>query len=325
MKLKNQYDLAKISTTIGTLARGQEWSTSAYTKGESYKVTEVQCAFFEDEERIFIACNKGEHDQVLTALNSCGVTTIASLLEVLEAAHGVFYLQDGDRNRLGIKHSYSKQDRTAYDLVHATDASYGSMAMTDPQIDKVKAASKVANTTLPPGITAADVWMFRKLSGKKVETARPSGSLRTVKGPDNVREQTINIIVNSEDAHAELAILKFLTRGLVEGVFTKSKIYLGGRKVACANCKTWIDNYKKVLKAGVTLHTPEDARSETQTNPGTCPSGFVPALTVTVTSKLRTTEPMFDKLFSGERIDGVTWPAIAAETVAVQPQEEAVE
>ncbi|MEN1835693.1 hypothetical protein AAIM60_22695 [Pseudomonas lijiangensis] len=315
MEIKTQYDLAKISMMIGTLARGQTWEGHTYTKGgDNTDISEVQCAFLEGDNRIFIAGNKNEHTQIQKALNSCGISNISNLIDTARRAHKLFTLPDEKRHELGIKHFYSAQDILAYNLVHTANSSFNTAPLTEDSEKKIKNIIEIGdNAQNPAEISSKDIWLYKKLSGKNIskKISKPSGTLRIVKTPSNIREQTVNIIENKEDSHAELALLKFFTQGFTEGLFNQSAIYLGGRKIACANCRVWIENYRKILASGFSLHTPEDTRPETQSNPGTCPSAFTPPLSVTSNLRIDTTSDLFatlsPKLFSGDVISTVTW------------------
>ncbi|MEO6676768.1 MAG: hypothetical protein ABIO21_05265 [Pseudomonas sp.] len=319
MEIRTQYDLAKISIIIGTLARGQVWAGHSYVSasGKATAVHEVQCAFLEGDERIFIAANKGQHDQIKSALNSCGVTNVSSLIDLLRRAHKLFILPTDQRHKLGIVHYYEEQDSTAYGVLHAFDPSFNVAPITDEAVVKIKNIIAIPDDARnPEGISSKDIWLYKKLSGKDISTkiAMPRGTLETAKKPTNINTQTVCIVENTEDSHAELALLKFFTQGIIEGTFTQSAIYLGGRKIACANCETWITKYQTLLDAGLTLHVPADGRTSTKTNPGTCPSEFVPALVPLVppppTLKIRIADPLFKILFNGEAIASAKWPAV---------------
>ncbi len=314
MELTNQYDLAKISIIMGSLASGQDWSTHAYIKSAAFDIQEIQCAFFQGEERIFIAANPGEHNTLLNMLNRCGVTNLSNLMQLLYKAHKIFSSPEA-ANRLGIKYVYSRQDTHGYNNVHLSNASFNPAQLTDEMSEKIK---KIISLETKPSkdVEVPHAWLYKKLAGKDISPLTmnaPPGGLHLVTSIATIDQQTVNVIENNEDdVHAELALLKFLTKGMIEGQFARSKIFLGGKKAACENCKKWLDNYKAILANGASLHIPEDSphndRPSTKSTDSTCPSAFVPALVAPLMPKVDTTDVRFGLLFSGQRVDAVTWP-----------------
>lgn len=321
MELSNQYDLAKISIILGSLASGQNWVTHAYEQSKAFDIQEVQCAFFQGEERLFIAANPREHTGVLNMLNRCGVTNLSSLMQLLYKAHKIFSAPSVTLHSLGMAYFYSAQDRDGYSAVHTVNASFNPAPLTAEQTTKIKKIVDI-ETKLPKDIEAPHAWLYKKLAGKSIDPKKlntTTGSLHLVTSLASIGTQTVNVIENNEEnVHAELALLKFFTKGMVEGHFSKSKIFLGGKKAACENCQKWIDHYKKILVNGASLHTPEDARPSTTATDSTCPSEFIPALVAPEGCKVDTANPRFNLLFSGSRVDAVTWPApVVAVPVAV--------
>lgn len=324
MELSNQYDLAKISIILGSLASGQDWLPHANTKSDMFDIQEVQCAFFQGEERIFIAANPNEHNYVLNMLNRCGVTNLSNLMQLLYKAHKVFSAPPLALNQMGIKYFYSAQDIEGYAQLNARNASFNPGPLTDEQSVKIKTLIDM-ESKLPKDIQASHAWLYKKLAGKSIPATKinaTTGSLHLVTSLASIGDQTVNVIQNSEpNVHAELALLKFFTKGILEGQFPKTKIFLGGKKAACANCEKWIENYKKILVNGASLHTTEDERPSTQATKSTCPSAFAQPLVVPPDSKINTADARFGLLFGGQRVDSLTWPA----PVIAAPQEVAVE
>ncbi|MGB8923163.1 MAG: hypothetical protein WCC61_16845 [Pseudomonas sp.] len=342
--------LCFIAAVLKSFIRSYGWGGSSAASD----LEEVQCMTFVGKEVIYIAGNKGEHTKILESLNAYGVATTTDLMSLISLSHRLTSLTHTQKSKAKIAaltHKYSLPEKAVVLQEAYTPAL---SALSDIQLAgivamlgdakkylDVKAANKPVtakkNAVSPPPVSknigdALDKFKASH-SGKKVlflcklfDVVPPEDYrvtppiLAAVSTPASTVSNgfTVHVIENSEDAHAELALLKFFTAGVLDGTFSDvSKVYVGGLKAACRHCKSWIENYKGLFKAGSGLSLEEagdGARTERQHNQGHCPN-----LVAKPSTKLAANSSLFAMLFGGTAIEGIAWGSVSATEPTTEP------
>lgn len=322
--------LCFIAAVLKSFIRSYDWGPSGTTPDPE----EIQCMTFADKEVIYISGNKGEHTKILELLNAYGVASTKNLMDLISLSHRLASLTHIEKSKAKISaftHKYSLPENTVVlDEVYKPTLSELSATqlkgITEMLVDAKKYLEiKRTKSKDQKNITKAlsefklnhaeiKVLFLCKVFGivppEDYQTTALLSATPTPTPTSTVNSGfTVHVIENNEEVHAELALLKFFTAGVLDGSFSDvSTVYVGGLKAACRHCKSWIDKYKDLFKTGcdLSLKLADDGnRTERQHNQGHCP-----ILTPKPSAKLATNSSLFTMLFGGAAIEGLDWSSV---------------
>ncbi|MEO2218700.1 hypothetical protein ABGV49_16690 [Chromobacterium vaccinii] len=328
--IDNAEKLCFIAAVLKSFIRSYDWGTPDHTSDPE----EIQCMTFAGKEVIYISGNKDEHKKILELLNAYGVATTKDLMDLISLSHGLASLNYKDKTNANLntfKHKYSPPENDvvlnqSYKPTLSNISTQLSGISTMLGDAKTYLKIKNANKKNQKNITEALTKFKKSHSDKKVlflcklvgitppedyQTIPPILSATSTPVSTVHSGFTVHVIENNKKVHAELALLNFFTAGVLDGTFSDvSTVYVGGLKTACQHCKSWINNYKILFKAGSGLSLEEASdgtRAQRQHNDGHCPT-----LVATPSTKLATNSSLFRMLFGGAAINGLNWNSVNA-------------
>jgi hypothetical protein len=257
-------NLAAISGVICCATRTQDWGTLG-TEGGS---TQEEVQMMQVGADLFIACNYGGHVSVNQFLTAFGVDSPGRFSAAIKWTNAIIsstHTQSATwaRGDVGKRSKYSTTEETAVELGFPADIS-------DPATLRAHIAECIG-----VGITRPERFRRNWKIGP-FEQLLACYSDKTNYNSDHNRPPTahigsktlaqsaesgykVTVINSSASVHAELKLLSFLARMIIEGKVTGADIYLGGLKAACRSCAAWITTFQRWLTdKGKTLHLPAD-------------------------------------------------------------------
>ncbi|MFI8226078.1 hypothetical protein [Pseudomonas sp. NPDC085632] len=247
----NAKDLVLFSTIINSATRQKNWESELSDKAVGTKVEEVQC--MKIDERLFIACNYGEHARVDKFFQAFGVTNLDTFLQCMRFCHALLKMEHTTKiPSLGraFTADYSGPEKTACTYAAA------STAVTDLSAEELTLIRNMIkkNPTIPVDTQAQRIlWAVRKLTDAGVATGltKPAGSKSLMTKNYNTNTNAINLLNDSLPSHAELKLLRLLTQTKIGAspLNAHQTATIGGIKRACESCARWIAIYVKWIKA----------------------------------------------------------------------------
>ncbi|TBU95654.1 hypothetical protein [Phytopseudomonas dryadis] len=244
-------DLVLFSTIINAATRQKNWDTELTDKAAGSKVEEVQCMRI--DERLFIACNYGEHARVDSFFKAFGVTDLDTFLQCMRFCHGLLKMNHSDKiSSLGRSFTacYSEPEKASCTYAAA------STAVTALSADELEFISNLLKKTpaIPADIQAKRIlWALRKLTdaGAITDFTKPSSTKSLMTKNYDTNPNAINLLNDSLTVHAELKLLRLLTQTKIgdNPLNTHKSAAIGGIKRACQSCSKWIASFVKWIKA----------------------------------------------------------------------------
>ncbi|QCP48074.1 hypothetical protein FAZ95_02045 [Trinickia violacea] len=263
-------ELCYISTIIKSAAAITDWD-AALGNNKAGKVQEVQCMQIKDQ--LFIAGNFYRIDEgaaIKSYLSSFGITNRYDFESCMQYSHELLTMNnerwlkiqnkketdDATFNLKKIKidvHTmpkYSGQDNL---VIHGFAESKPVFLMEAFGDDKIGAIMDLLAKPRKdqPNRNEKLSWFLRRFLG----VAESLGAVKATGGPHGYvgsfsESKDVNIVKSEKGVHAELVLLSFLTRAVVDSPdkFYGQTVYLGGSKNTCLWCKAWMDHYRKWIK-----------------------------------------------------------------------------